>query len=202
MRERLCRREKSFFKHTLTWFLPFFSLCFWVGQLLSKTNNLPSAADYISFRKRSGNSSLIANPTINTWTETHVLQGAGLHQASLLQPYKTFSLESHARFVPCCHQWCPDPLQLLLLVPDLKAPVLFPGGLLHCGCSREEQEWDGFVKRWQFIFMNITTQSLDFRPLKKRHWKLDMFLFPFKISTMKSHLVGRQVPTAFPAKRC
>lgn len=80
-----------------------------------------SAEDYTSFRKRSGNSNLVANPTINTWTETHVLQGAGLHQASLLQPYKTFSSDSHARFVPCCHQWCPDHLQLLLPVLEYQS---------------------------------------------------------------------------------
>lgn len=65
MRERLRHREKSFFKDILTCFFAIFQSPF-LSEAASFKKKWPlSPADYISFWKRSGNSNLVANPTIN-----------------------------------------------------------------------------------------------------------------------------------------
>lgn len=154
---------------------------------------------------------LVTNLTITTWSGSHMLHRTGLSQASFLQPCKTscpswkavlgLSLTATTSdaltLSSCCH------LSLRARPPGPSAVARGAATLwkISKGHHCEEQEWDSFVRRLQVILMHIAMWSLDSHPLRKRLWKLGMFLFPFKISTIKISSVGRQVAPASPLSR-
>lgn len=107
MRERLCCREKPFFKDALTWgFFCCILVSFFLCEAASSKNEwapfcsrLPLISEKLQEQQLLYTSllssvffcctDLAAKPTVNTQAGIDLLHRAGLSKASLLQPYKT-----------------------------------------------------------------------------------------------------------------